>query len=61
MFTPLLPPFFPRQAFTTAVAEFDAMTRLDNWKTAMLIKVKARLRARATGAEPDEDEEDEVL
>lgn len=47
--------------FATSVAEFDSMTRLDNWKTNMLLRVKKRLTLRATGGDPDEDEDDDVL
>jgi alpha-soluble NSF attachment protein len=47
--------------FATAVAEFDAMTRLDGWKTAMLLKVKRRVGARQAGEEAPEDEDDDVL
>lgn len=28
------------EAFSTAVYEFDQVTRLDNWKTAILVKIK---------------------
>lgn len=37
------------RAFATAVAEFDSLTRLDAWKTNMLLRVKRRLQARAAG------------
>jgi hypothetical protein len=47
--------------FATAVAEFDSMTRLDAWKTAMLLKVKRRVGARQSGEEAPEDEDDDVL
>ena len=30
-------------AFTTALADFDSMTRLDAWKTALLLRVKKRI------------------
>ncbi|KAI8468366.1 MAG: TPR-like protein [Monoraphidium minutum] len=49
------------KAFATAVAEFDSMTRLDAWKTNMLLKVKRRIQARASGEEPGAESEDEVL
>lgn len=29
-------------AFTTAVAEFDSLTRLDAWKTALLVRAGGR-------------------
>jgi alpha-soluble NSF attachment protein len=28
------------EAFTGAVVEFDQVTKLDNWKTGMLLKIK---------------------
>ena len=31
------------EKFTNVVAEFDSMTRLDGWKTALLLKVKKRI------------------
>lgn len=49
------------KAFATAVAEFDSLTRLDAWKTNMLLKVKRRLQARASGEEQGAASEDEVL
>lgn len=49
------------KGFSTAVAEFDALTRLDAWKTQMLLTVKRRLQARQAGEEPAEDEDEEVL
>lgn len=32
------------EAFATAVYEFDQVTKLDNWKTAMLVKIKRGLQ-----------------
>ncbi len=32
------------EAFSTAVYEFDQVTKLDNWKTAMLLKIKKGLQ-----------------
>ncbi|KAJ7630897.1 vesicular-fusion protein SEC17 [Roridomyces roridus] len=34
-----------QEAFTAAVGEFDQVTRLDNWKTSMLLKIKRSLRS----------------
>lgn len=31
------------QQFTDIVAEFDKMTRLDNWKTTLLLRIKKSL------------------
>lgn len=31
------------EAFTAAVVEFDSVTKLDNWKTAILLKIKRKL------------------
>jgi alpha-soluble NSF attachment protein len=39
--------------FTDAIAEFDSMTRLDQWKTTLLLRAKKRIEAR-----DQEDEED---
>lgn len=41
------------QKFTDAVAEFDSMTRLDAWKTQLLLRAKKRLNAVAEGDEED--------
>lgn len=53
------------KAFSQAVAEFDAMTRLDGWKTAMLLRVKRRIAARQQGEEKGAggggDDDEEVL
>jgi hypothetical protein len=49
------------RAFATAVAEFDALTRLDTWKTNMLLRVKRRLQARQAGEEAGAGSEDELL
>ena len=32
------------EAFTGAVVEFDQVTKLDNWKTNMLLKVKRSIQ-----------------
>lgn len=31
------------EAFTGAVVEFDSVTKLDNWKTGILLKIKRQL------------------
>jgi len=49
------------EAFSRAVGEFDGMTRLDAWKTAMLLVVKRRIGARQAGEEKGADDDDEVL
>lgn len=49
------------KAFATAIAEFDSLTRLDAWKTAMLLRVKRRLQARQAGEDAGGDSEDELL
>lgn len=36
-------------AFTGAVAEFDQVTRLDNWKTSMLLKIKRAIKDMGDG------------
>lgn len=32
------------EAFTAAVVEFDQVTKLDNWKTAILLKIKKSIQ-----------------
>lgn len=32
------------EAYTAAVVEFDQVTKLDNWKTSMLLKIKRGLQ-----------------
>ena len=39
--------------FTDSISEFDSMTRLDQWKTGLLLRAKKRIQAR-----DEEDEED---
>ena len=39
--------------FTDAVAEFDSMTRLDAWKTTLLLRAKKRIESR------DQEDEDD--
>ena len=41
------------QKFTDAVAEYDSLTRLDAWKTQLLLRAKKRLTAVAEGDEED--------
>lgn len=41
------------EAFTDALGEYDNMTRLDAWKTALLLRVKKRMAAAEDGDEPD--------
>ena len=41
------------QKFTDAIAEYDSMTRLDGWKTQLLLRVKKRLTAVVEGEEED--------
>jgi alpha-soluble NSF attachment protein len=36
------------EGFTRAVGEFDSVTRLDNWKTAILLKIKRGLENSST-------------
>ncbi|KAL4424294.1 hypothetical protein ABPG75_001595 [Micractinium tetrahymenae] len=42
------------EAFTNAVAEFDSLTRLDAWKTTLLVRVKRKITSR----EEEVEEED---
>lgn len=49
------------KGFASAVAEFDSLTRLDTWKTNMLLRVKRRLQARSAGQEAGDNSEDELL
>lgn len=41
------------EAFTDSLAEYDNMTRLDAWKTSLLLRVKKRMAAADDGDEPD--------
>lgn len=41
------------EAFTDSLAEFDNMTRLDAWKTSLLLRVKKRMAAADDVDEPD--------
>lgn len=36
------------EAFTGAVVEFDQVTKLDNWKTNILLKIKRSIREEMT-------------
>jgi len=40
-------------AFSSAVADFDSMSRLDAWKTTMLLKAKKRIAQRVEAEEDD--------
>jgi alpha-soluble NSF attachment protein len=42
-----------QDAFSSAVAEFDSMSRLDGWKTTMLLKAKKRIVAAVEAEEDD--------
>jgi alpha-soluble NSF attachment protein len=50
-------------AFATAVKDFDSLTRLDAWKTSLMLRIKRRIEARKAGAEAgaDTEEDDELL
>lgn len=37
------------EAFTGAVVEFDSVTKLDNWKTNILLKIKRNLEQPSAG------------
>ncbi len=41
------------EAFTTVVAEYDSLSRLDAWKTTMLVRVKRKIQSRAEVEEED--------
>jgi alpha-soluble NSF attachment protein len=47
--------------FATAVAEYDSLTRLDAWKTNMLLRVKRRIQARQAGEEVGDEDDPELL
>lgn len=55
------------QAFATALAEYDSMTRLDAWKTKILLEAKRRIQDLQLGVgasadkTPKEDDESELL
>jgi len=42
------------QAFTDAVAEYDSLSRLDAWKTSMLLRCKKIVSAREAGEEEED-------
>ncbi len=42
-------------AFTATVQEFDSMSRLDQWKTTLLLRAKKRCAARETAGGDDDD------
>jgi alpha-soluble NSF attachment protein len=42
-------------AFTATVQEFDSMSRLDTWKTTLLLRAKKRCAARETAGGDDDD------
>lgn len=42
------------QAFTDAVAEYDSLSRLDAWKTTMLLRCKKTVSAREAGEEEED-------
>lgn len=39
--------------FTDAIQEFDSMTRLDSWKTTLLLRSKKRMQTHTAHDEPD--------
>lgn len=41
------------EKYTDAIAEFDSMTRLDAWKTTLLLRGKKRLQSHDEHDEPD--------
>ncbi|EFN53423.1 hypothetical protein CHLNCDRAFT_53692 [Chlorella variabilis] len=41
------------EAFTTAVADYDSLTRLDAWKTTLLVRVKRKITSRDEVEEED--------
>eukprot|EP00798_Chlamydomonas_sp_ICE-L_P023303 gene23303-30540_t len=51
------------QAFSTALAEFDKVTRLDAWKTKILLEAKRRLQDMqlGVGGGGDDEEDDDEL
>ena len=41
------------EAFTNALSEYDSMTRLDAWKTGLLLRVKKAVEGGAAGGAED--------
>jgi len=41
-------------AFTNVIAEYDNLSRLDPWKTSMLVRVKRKLQSRAEDIEEED-------
>lgn len=45
------------QKFTDDLSEYDSMSKLDEWKTSMLLEVKRRMEKRNEGGEEDDDDD----
>jgi alpha-soluble NSF attachment protein len=45
------------ESFTNAVVEFDSITKLDSWKTSVLLKIKNQIKGK-TGGDDDDDNAD---
>ncbi|GMH46055.1 hypothetical protein BSKO_14019 [Bryopsis sp. KO-2023] len=48
------------QKFTDDIAEYDSLSKLDEWKTSMLLEVKKRIQKRNDGEEGEDDDDDLV-
>jgi alpha-soluble NSF attachment protein len=43
------------ESFTNAVVEFDSITKLDSWKTSVLLKIKNQIKGKSGGDDDDAD------
>eukprot|EP01105_Mastigella_eilhardi_P005846 TRINITY_DN17548_c0_g1_i1.p1 TRINITY_DN17548_c0_g1~~TRINITY_DN17548_c0_g1_i1.p1 ORF type:complete len:356 (-),score=105.39 TRINITY_DN17548_c0_g1_i1:61-999(-) len=48
-------------AFTNAVVEFDAITKLDPWKTTVLMRIKTRMREESGAVEVEQKDDEDVI
>jgi len=44
-------------AFTQAVVDYDSISKLDNWKTKVLLKIKQGLQGNSGGGGDDENKD----
>ncbi len=48
------------EAFTNAVVEFDSITKLDSWKTSVLLKIKNSIKGKSAGDDDDDGPADDA-
>jgi alpha-soluble NSF attachment protein len=47
------------EAFTNAVVEFDSISKLDAWKTSILLKIKKGIKGGSGGTDGDNDDDND--